>query len=150
MIGHRYDTGLAALLDQLFHGLDIHSQNCGHRTGIAGSFPVHQFTAPVHKAKGILVGNRTGSKQCSVFPQAVAGEDGTKVLAALIRTWCDLKLWHIQFNIVNTATLKAAQKDPEKYRNLLVRVAGYSAYFVDLSPDLQDEIIRRTEHGMPD
>ena len=83
-------------------------------------------------------------------PQAVAGEDGTKVLAALIRTWCDLKIWHIQFNIVNTATLKAARIDPEKYRNLLVRVAGYSAYFVGLSPDLQDEIIRRTEHGIPE
>jgi formate C-acetyltransferase len=46
--------------------------------------------------------------------------------------------------------LKAAQLDPEKYRNLLVRVAGYSAYFADLSPDLQDEIIRRTEHGKPE
>ena len=83
-------------------------------------------------------------------PQVVAGEEGTKVLAALIRSWCDLKLWHIQFNIVNTATLRAAQTDPEKYHNLLVRVAGYSAYFVDLSPDLQDEIIRRTEHKTPE
>lgn len=81
-------------------------------------------------------------------PQAVAGEGGTKRLAALIRTWCDLKLWHIQFNIINNETLKAAQKDPEKYRNLLVRVAGYSAYFVGLSPALQDEIIKRTEHNL--
>jgi formate C-acetyltransferase len=91
-----------------------------------------------------------GVLNMKLSPQVVAGEDGTKVLAALIRTWCDLKLWHIQFNIVNTATLKAAQKDPEKYRNLLVRVAGYSAYFVDLSTELQDEIIRRTEHGKPE
>ena len=91
-----------------------------------------------------------GALNMKLSPQAVAGEEGTKVLAALIRTWCDLKIWHIQFNIVNTATLKAAQIDPEKYRNLLVRVAGYSAYFVDLSPDLQDEIIRRTEHGIPE
>lgn len=80
-------------------------------------------------------------------PQVVAGEEGSKVLAALIRTWCDLKLWHIQFNIINSETLKAAQKNPDSYRNLLVRVAGYSAYFVDLSLDLQDEIIHRTEHG---
>ena len=91
-----------------------------------------------------------GILNMKLSPQVVAGEEGSKVLAALIRTWCDLKLWHIQFNIVNTATLKAAQKDPDKYRNLLVRVAGYSAYFVDLSPDLQDEIIRRTEHGRPE
>jgi pyruvate formate-lyase/glycerol dehydratase family glycyl radical enzyme len=81
-------------------------------------------------------------------PQAVAGESGTRTLAALIRTWCDLKLWHIQFNVVNSETLKAAQRDPEKYRNLLVRVAGYSAYFVDLTPALQEEIIRRTEHDL--
>ena len=90
-----------------------------------------------------------GVLNMKLSPQAVAGEEGTKVLAALIRTWCDLKIWHIQFNIVNTMTLKAAQLDPEKYRNLLVRVAGYSAYFVDLSDELQDEIIRRTEHGIP-
>jgi pyruvate-formate lyase len=63
----------------------------------------------------------------------------------LIRTWSSLKLWHIQFNIINLETLRAAQKNPEKYRNLLVRVAGYSAYFTELSPSLQDEVISRTE-----
>lgn len=78
-------------------------------------------------------------------PQAVQGELGTRRLAAFIRSWCDLKLWHIQFNIINNETLRAAQRDPEKYRNLLVRVAGYSAYFVDLTPGLQEEIINRTE-----
>jgi formate C-acetyltransferase len=82
-------------------------------------------------------------------PSAVAGDLGTKRLSSLIRTWCDLKLWHIQFNIINSETLKAAQKNPEKYTNLLVRVAGYSAYFVDLSLDLQNEIIWRTEHNFP-
>jgi pyruvate formate-lyase/glycerol dehydratase family glycyl radical enzyme len=80
-------------------------------------------------------------------PASVAGEDGTRKLMALIRTVCDMKMWHIQFNIINRETLIAAQKNPEKYRNLLVRVAGYSAYFVDLTPALQSEIIRRTEHG---
>ncbi len=79
-------------------------------------------------------------------PASIAGEDGTRKLMALIRTACDMKMWHIQFNIVNRDTLLAAQRDPEKYRNLLVRVAGYSAYFVDLTPALQSEIIRRTEH----
>jgi formate C-acetyltransferase len=79
-------------------------------------------------------------------PQTVAGEEGTKRLASFIRSWCDMKFWHVQFNILNSETLREAQKDPEKYRNLLVRVAGYSAYFVDLSPSLQNEIIARTEH----
>ncbi|KPK12215.1 MAG: formate acetyltransferase [Myxococcales bacterium SG8_38] len=79
-------------------------------------------------------------------PASIAGEAGTRKLMALVRTACDMRMWHIQFNIVNRDTLLAAQRDPEKYRNLLVRVAGYSAYFVDLTPALQSEIIRRTEH----
>ncbi len=80
-------------------------------------------------------------------PSCVTGEEGTQKLVSFLRTWIDLKLWHVQFNIINKETLLAAQRDPDKYRSLLVRVAGYSAYFVDLSPDLQDDIIRRTEHG---
>jgi pyruvate formate-lyase/glycerol dehydratase family glycyl radical enzyme len=80
-------------------------------------------------------------------PKCVAGEEGTDKLVSFIRTFCDLKLWHVQFNIINKETLLAAQKEPEKYRGLLVRVAGYSAYFVDLSPDLQNDIIARTEHS---
>ena len=80
-------------------------------------------------------------------PAAVAGAEGTRKLMALVRTACDLKTWHLQFNVVNRKTLLAARQDPEKYRNLLVRVAGYSAYFVDLTPQLQEEIIQRTEHG---
>jgi formate C-acetyltransferase len=79
-------------------------------------------------------------------PASVAAEAGTRKLMALIRTVNDLRMWHIQFNIINRETLLAAQQHPEKYRNLLVRVAGYSAYFVDLTPALQNEIIRRTEH----
>ena len=67
-------------------------------------------------------------------------------LVQFIRTWCDLKLWHIQFNVINADTLKKAQKDPQKYRNLIVRIAGYSAYFVDLTPDLQNDLIARTGH----
>lgn len=63
-----------------------------------------------------------------------------------LRAFVDLKLWHIQFSIINSDTLRAAQNDPEKYRNLIVRVAGYSAYFTELSPALQTEIIHRTEH----
>jgi formate C-acetyltransferase len=79
-------------------------------------------------------------------PQAVAGREGTQRLASFIRAWCDQKHWHIQFNVINRETLIEARKHPERYRDLLVRVAGYSAYFVDLSPDLQNEIIARTEH----
>ena len=79
-------------------------------------------------------------------PKCVAGDEGTEKIINLIRTWCDLKLWHLQFNIVNKQTLVAAQQNPDNYRSLLVRIAGYSAYFCDLSRDLQNDIIDRTEH----
>jgi formate C-acetyltransferase len=81
-------------------------------------------------------------------PANVAGEEGTRRLMQIVRTWSELKHWHVQFNILNKATLLAAQMDPEKYRNLIVRIAGYSAYFVDLSPAQQAEIIARTEETM--
>lgn len=81
-------------------------------------------------------------------PSTVAGKDGNAKIIALIRAWCKLKLWHLQFNIINRETLLKAQKHPEQYRSLLVRVAGYSAYFVELSPDLQEDIIQRTEHEL--
>ena len=80
-------------------------------------------------------------------PKCLEGEQGSEKLVSFIRTFCDLKIWHVQFNVINRDTLIAAKKDPNKYRNLIVRIAGYSAYFVDLSPDLQDDLIARTEHG---
>lgn len=78
-------------------------------------------------------------------PSCVAGEAGTEKLVHFIQSWHDLKLWHIQFNVINTETLRKAQKNPEDYKNLLVRIAGYSAYFTELSRDLQNDIIARTE-----
>lgn len=78
-------------------------------------------------------------------PSAVDGDEGTRRLVSFIRTWCDLKLWHIQFNVINRETLMDAKAHPENYRDLIVRVAGYSAYFNDLSDKLKDEIIERAE-----
>ncbi|GHT44487.1 glycyl radical enzyme [Planctomycetales bacterium] len=80
-------------------------------------------------------------------PKSVEGDEGTRKLVSFIRTFCDLKLWHVQFNVINSETLLAAQKEPDKYRGLIVRIAGYSAYFTDLSPDLQNDLIARTAHG---
>ena len=78
----------------------------------------------------------------------MAGEEGAEKLVAFIRTWCDLKLWFVQFNVINRETLIKAKENPDDYRNLIVRVAGYSAYFTELSPDLQDDIINRTQQTM--
>jgi pyruvate formate-lyase/glycerol dehydratase family glycyl radical enzyme len=79
-------------------------------------------------------------------PQLLADEEGLDKLASLIRTYFRLDGHHIQFNVVSSEMLRDAQKHPEKYRDLIVRVAGYSDYFVDLNEELQDEIIMRTEH----
>ena len=83
-------------------------------------------------------------------PQLLSSKEGIDKLAYLIRSYFKLDGHHIQFNVVNAAVLRAAQKNPEKYRNLIVRVAGYSDYFCDLNKDLQDEIISRTEHHVFD
>ncbi len=81
-------------------------------------------------------------------PQVLkTGEDLNKMVS-LIRTFFRLGGHHVQFNIVDKETLRDAQTNPENYRNLLVRVAGYSDYFVDLHKELQEEIISRTEHKL--
>ena len=72
-------------------------------------------------------------------------EESLKKLGHLVRSYFKMNGHHIQFNVVTTDTLKKAQKNPEKYRDLIVRVAGYSDYFVDLGTDLQNEIIMRSE-----
>jgi pyruvate formate-lyase/glycerol dehydratase family glycyl radical enzyme len=79
-------------------------------------------------------------------PSLLEGEEGIGNLAHLVRSYFKLDGHHIQLNVVTAETLRAAQADPEKYRDLIVRVAGYSDYFCDLSRVLQDEIIARTEH----
>ena len=79
-------------------------------------------------------------------PHLLADEDGLDKLGSLIRTYFKLDGHHIQFNVISSETLRDAQKHPEKYRDLIIRIAGYSDYFVDLSPELQNEIIKRTEH----
>jgi formate C-acetyltransferase len=79
-------------------------------------------------------------------PSLVAGEDGINKWANLVRSYFKMDGHHMQFNVVRAETLRKAQADPESYRDLIVRVAGYSDYFCDLAVELQDEIITRTEH----
>ncbi|HUS87708.1 MAG TPA: trans-4-hydroxy-L-proline dehydratase [Bacteroidales bacterium] len=79
-------------------------------------------------------------------PQFFEDEESYKMLTSLIRSYFKMDGHHIQFNVVDADTLREAQKSPELYRDLIVRVAGYSDYFNDLGEDLQNEIIRRTTH----
>jgi formate C-acetyltransferase len=80
-------------------------------------------------------------------PQFLEGEY-KELFYSYLKTWSDLGIPHIQFNIVGKDTLLDAQAHPEEHTDLIVRVAGYSAYFVDLSKGLQDNIIERTEQGL--
>jgi len=92
---------------------------------------------------------RTGGTLLNMkfLPHVLERESDLEKLAALIRTYFRLGGHHVQFNVVRGDTLRAAQEDPEAHRDLIVRVAGYSDYFCDLSRTLQDEIIARTEQG---
>ncbi len=81
-------------------------------------------------------------------PQSVANSEGLHRMAAFVRGLCDVGCWHAQFNVVDSETLRQAQTCPAEFSDLLIRVAGYSAYFTQLHRDVQDDIIRRTEHGL--
>jgi formate C-acetyltransferase len=81
-------------------------------------------------------------------PSVLSTEAGLKRLVTFLKGFRNLKVWHVQFNTVDTETLLAAQKNPEQYRDLVVRVAGYSALFVTLDQATQDDIIRRTVHEL--
>ncbi len=79
-------------------------------------------------------------------PSLLDGDDKLKLFQQYIRTFMDLGGWHTQFNVVTSEILRRAQREPEKYRHLVIRVAGYSAYFTQLEEELQNDIIERTEH----
>ena len=92
---------------------------------------------------------KTGGTLLNVkFTPALLGdENGIDKGLHLVRSYFKMDGHHVQFNVVRAETLREAQACPAAYRDLIVRVAGYSDYFCDLSPELQDEIIARTEHG---
>lgn len=79
-------------------------------------------------------------------PKTLEGDEGVNKMVDYLLAFMKLKLQHIQFNVVSADTLKKAKKYPENYKGLVVRVAGYSAFFVELSTEIQDDIIARTEH----
>lgn len=84
-----------------------------------------------------------------IEPALLSTENGIQQMMALLKSLCTLGVYHVQFNVIDQKKLIDAQKNPEKYKGLLVRVAGYTAYFVELGKDVQDEIINRTvQHGI--
>jgi formate C-acetyltransferase len=102
----------------------------------------------VMKSAGKIDHIRTGGTLLNMkfTPQLLSDDSGIVKATHLIRSYFRMDGHHVQFNVVTAQTLREAQKFPDKYRHLIVRVAGYSDYFIDLSTELQNEIIRRTEH----
>jgi trans-4-hydroxy-L-proline dehydratase len=88
-----------------------------------------------------------GGTNLKLHPSAVEGEAGLQALSDLMRTYFHNGGQHLQVNVIDAATLREAQQHPERHRSLSVRVVGYSAYFVTLSPEVQEDLIRRTEHA---
>ena len=96
----------------------------------------------VEKSKKLLVGSQMSVTEIAY---AVGFNDSSMQMMALLKSMCSLGIFHVQFNVIDRETLLAAQERPEEYRGLLIRVAGYTAYFTELGKDVQDEIIARTE-----
>jgi trans-4-hydroxy-L-proline dehydratase len=153
--GGRYCINLLPTTCHVYFGSVIGALPDGRRAGAPlseGISPVqgtdrHGPTA-VLKSVAKMDHLRTGGTLLNLkfTPQLLSTEKGLQSLVQLIRTHFSLDSHHIQFNVVDVETLKKAKADPENYRDLIVRVAGYSDYFCDLSEALQEEIIGRTEH----
>jgi len=126
--------------------------------GRKAKLPVSEGISPVQgadmngptavvKSAGKMDHIKTGGTLLNMkfLPKILDGENGIEKLAGLVRTYFRYDSHHVQFNVVDASTLRKAQEKPEEYRDLIVRVAGYSDYFVDIGKELQDEIISRTE-----
>lgn len=101
----------------------------------------------VSKLDNFLLSNGT-LLNVKFTPATLAGDSGLNKLADFLQAFTRLRLQHIQFNVVNADTLREAQQRPQDFASLVVRVAGYSAFFVELSQEIQDDIIRRTAHQL--
>ena len=91
---------------------------------------------------------RGGLHNMKFHPKTIWGVEGSKKLLSLIKSYFDRNGFQLQFNVVDGRMLRDAQARPELYRDLIVRVAGFSAFFVELGKPVQDQIIARTEHSL--
>ncbi len=153
--GGRYRINLLPTTVHVYFGKVTGATADGRRAGEAlseGVSPVQgadrKGPTGVIKSVGKIDHVRTGGTLLNqkFTPQLLAGDEGIRTLGHLVRSYFKMDGHHIQFNVVTADTLRDAQKHPEKYRDLIVRVAGYSDYFLDCSAELQEEIIKRTEH----
>jgi formate C-acetyltransferase len=152
--GGHYHLNMLSTTCHVYFGTRVGATPDGRHAGL----PISDGTSPAHGADrhgptavcrslGKMDQVRSGGTLLNqrFMPGLLKGEAGIESLTALIRAYFRMGGHHIQFNVVGTDTLRDAQAHPERYRDLLVRVAGYSDYFVDIGRALQDEIISRTE-----
>jgi len=152
--GGKYRVNLLPTTVHIYFGAVVGALPNGRKAGE----PVSEGISPsqgcdtkgptaVFKSAGRIDHARTGGTLLNMKfnPQVLAGDDGIDKLAHLIRSYFKLDGHHVQFNVIDAETLRKAQQSPEQYSDLIVRVAGYSDYFVDVGRDLQNEIIARTE-----
>lgn len=153
--GAAYRINLLPTTCHVYFGSVMHASADGRKAGV----PVSEGISPVQgadrngptsvvKSAAKIDHLRTGGTLLNqkFTPGFFEDETAIRKVSSLVRSYFRMDGHHIQFNVVNASTLRDAQKHPEKYRNLIVRVAGYSDYFNDLGLDLQNEIINRTEH----
>lgn len=156
--GHRTPLDAYSLSYHNYFGALMGALPTGRKAGIAltdGSVSAmpgtdHEgITALIKSGAQAIDTVRYGANHFNVklVPAAIEGPGGTRLLSSLIKTYCDLGGSHIQFNVVSSATLKKAQDTPQEYKDLVVRVAGFSAYFTRLDKGVQDEIVKRTEYA---
>ncbi len=158
-IGCRYYAGTSSISANVPNGAVVPATPDGRKaftpvaegsspssgTDVLGPTAVFKSVAklPTEKIMGGVLLNQ------KLSPATIKKDTDKEKLISIIRTFfANLKGWHVQYNIVSKKKLLAAKKNPEKYRDLIVRVAGYSAFFTTLSPDTQDDIIARTEHSL--
>ncbi|UCH83267.1 MAG: glycyl radical protein [Candidatus Latescibacterota bacterium] len=153
--GGRYHIDMLPTTCHIYFGSVLGATPDGRR----GGTPVSEGISPVQgadrkgptavvKSVAKMDHLRTGGTLLNMkfLPTVLDNDEGIDKLAQLVRTYFRLDGHHVQFNVVDADTLRHAQTHPEEHRDLIVRVAGYSDYFCDLGKELQDEIIRRTEH----
>jgi formate C-acetyltransferase len=152
--GTSYHLDMLSTTCHVYFGTKLGASANGRLAGMPesdGTSPSHgadrHGPTAVIKSLGKMDQARSGGTLLNqrFLPSVLAGEEGLKKMASLIRTYFRLDGHHIQFNVVDEEVLRDAQKNPEQHRHLLVRVAGYSDYFVDLDKNHQEEIIARTE-----
>jgi formate C-acetyltransferase len=154
--GGHYRVEMLPTTSHVYFGSVTGALPDGRRAGV----PVSEGISPVQgadregptavfKSAGKMDHIKTGGTllNMKLAPSLLEGDEGVANLARLVRGYFTLDGHHVQFNVVSADALLAAQADPSSHRDLIVRVAGYSDYFCDLSPELQNEIIARTEHA---